>query len=429
MKPQEVVIVGCGGRGHGYGKFAVNYPQEMKVVAVAEPNEARRERMRAEHNLPAERCFKTYDDLYAKGPLADALINGTMDRDHLPSTLGALKTGYHVLLEKPIASTPEDCVALVRASQDAGKILMICHTMRYCPFAYEHRRIMDSGRLGEIVTIEHKENVAYWHMAHSFVRGNWRNSVESSPMILQKCCHDMDYLYWMIGRKAVRMMSYGSLTHFRRDRVGPEIPERCTDGCPIEADCPYSALKHYAAPDGRMAGWVSHSPSFVHDGTLDGKLNALRTGPFGRCVFRCDNDVVDHMVIAAEFEGGLTLAFTMHGHSHDNVRTMRYSGTKGTLRAHMDENELTIHDYATGREETIRPGHAAGGHGGGDYGVTREFIRALRDRNYKPLTNVVDSLESHFMAFAAEESRVTGKQIEMAEYRARFLRKAVGAQA
>ncbi|MBI3830438.1 MAG: Gfo/Idh/MocA family oxidoreductase [Planctomycetes bacterium] len=423
MKPQEVVIVGCGGRGHGYGTFALNFPHEMKVVAIAEPDEARRERMQKEHKLPAERCFKSWDELYAKGQLAPGLINGTMDLDHTKSTLGALDTGYHVLLEKPIATTPEECLQLVHKSEDTKKILTICHTMRYTPFSFAMHDVIKSGRLGEIITIEHKENVAFWHMAHSFVRGNWRNSKTSSPMILAKCCHDMDFLNWMIGRKAVRLSSFGSLTHFRHDRVGPEIPERCTDGCPIEPECPHSALKVYVNPDPSTAGWVAHSPAFVHDGTFEGKLKALREGPFGRCVFRCDNDVVDHMVIAAEFEGGLTLSFTMHGHSHDNVRTMRYSGTKATLRAHMEENEISIHDYLTGQVDKIAPGHAAGGHGGGDYGVTREFLKAIRDPLFKPLTNVRDSLESHYMAFAAEEARVTGKMIDMSEYRARYERK------
>jgi len=326
----EAVMVGAGSRGYAaYGAYALRHPHEIKFVAVAEPFDEKRERFAASHGIPPERCFRSWEDLLEGRQIATALVNCTMDAHHVPSTMAALKAGYHVLLEKPMATTPGDCLRLVRAAEGSRRILQICHVLRYTSFFSTLYDIVNSGRLGEIVTVEHKENVAYWHMAHSFVRGNWRRTDTSSPMLLSKCCHDLDILSWVIGRRCKRVSSFGSLTHFRPDRAGPEIPERCTDGCPIEQECPYSAMKQYLGPH---IGWPVSVISV--DTSYEARLEAIKTGPYGRCVYRCDNDVVDHQVVNMEFEGGLTVSFTMHGHSHENCRTMRYSGTKATLRGH-----------------------------------------------------------------------------------------------
>ncbi|MDH7569302.1 MAG: Gfo/Idh/MocA family oxidoreductase, partial [Armatimonadota bacterium] len=356
-QPVEAVLVGAGGRGYGaFGAYALRHPHQLKFVAVAEPIAERRERFAREHNIPPERCFRTWEELFAQPQLAPALVNATMDRDHVASTLPALRAGYHVLLEKPMAVTAADCVSLVRAAEAADRILAIGHVLRYAPLFSVLRQIVCEGRLGEVVTVEHKENVAFWHMAHSFVRGNWGNAEKSSPMILAKCCHDLDLLVWILGRRCTRLSSFGSLTHFRAEHASPDVPERCTDGCPRENDCPYFAPRQYLGPN---TGWPVSA--IATDLSYEGRLRALLQGPYGRCVYRCDNNVVDHQVINMEFEGGLTVAFTMHGHSHENVRTMRYCGTRATLRAHEGRHEIAVHDYLTGREDRIQPGHAVGG--------------------------------------------------------------------
>ncbi|MCD6519757.1 MAG: Gfo/Idh/MocA family oxidoreductase [Anaerolineae bacterium] len=413
MKPIEVVLLGAGSRGtFAYGRYAKMNPHMVRFVAVAEPNPKRRERFAREHNIPPERCFESWEELLAQPQLAEALLNATMDQTHLASTLAALERGYHVLLEKPMATTPEDCVRLVQAAERTGRILQICHVMRYTKYWGTLHDILRSGRLGRIITVEHRENVAYWHMAHSFVRGNWRNSKTSAPMILAKCCHDMDILYWNLGVPVRRLSSFGSLLHFRPEHAPEGAPERCTDGCPAQDECPFYAPRLYL---GENTGWPVNV--IATDLSMEGRLKALREGPYGRCVYHCDNDVVDHQVVNMELEDGTSVTFTMHGHSHNNVRTTRYDGTRATLRASEATGEITIYDHLTGGEEVIVPGREAGGHGGGDTGVMNAFVAAVRGKEREPLTSARASLESHLMAFAAEKARVEGTIIDMAAYR------------
>jgi predicted dehydrogenase len=292
---------------------------------------------------------------------------------------------------------------------------------------------LESGRLGDIITVEHRENVAYWHMAHSFVRGNWRNQALSSPMILAKCCHDLDILVWNLNARCRQLSSFGSLLHYRADQAGPEIPLRCTDGCPIERECPFSAIGIYLdyRPFRQLyAGAVGldFDPEVPDrwpftvlsaDTSHAGRLHALQTGPYGRCVYRCDNDVVDHQVVSMELEDGASVALIMHGHSNEEHRSMRYDGTRATLRARFGyTSEITVHDHASGAVEQVPMDPVLSGHGGGDHGLMADFAAVLRGEA-EALTSARVSLESHLLAFASEEARLNGRVIQMDEYRTR----------
>ena len=413
-KPVEMVLLGAGNRGaFAYGSYARMNPHLARFVAVAEPDLARRERFAQEHGIPPERRFVSWEEALARPQLAEALLNSTMDQTHVASTLAALQAGYHVLLEKPMATTPEDCVRLVLAAERNGRILQICHVLRYTRFWSIVHELIASGRLGQVITANHQENVAYWHMAHSFVRGNWSNAARSAPMILAKCCHDMDILTWNLGSPVRWLSSFGRLSHFRAENAPAGAPARCTDGCPAQEECAYYAPRQYLREG---TDWPINVISL--DLSTEGRLRALREGPYGRCVYHCDNDVVDHQVIAMEMENGVTLTFTMQGHSHNNVRTMRYEGTRATLRASEASEEISIFDHLTGNEETVHPGAVVGGHGGGDTGVMNAFVATLRSpAGQTPLTSARASLESHLMAFASERARVERKMVDMAAYR------------
>jgi predicted dehydrogenase len=417
MKPINVVMLGAGGRGfYSYGNWILDHPEQIRVVAVAELDPARRERFARAHDLPPDRVFADHRALFAQGQLADALINTTMDRDHVETTLGALETGYHVLLEKPMATTPHDCVRLVRAAESAGKMLHICHVMRYSPFYVTLYETLRSGNVGEVMTVDHRENVAFWHQAHSFVRGNWGNSGRSAPMILAKSCHDMDILYWLLDRPVVRLSSFGALTHFTARQAPEGAPERCMDGCPHWESCPHYAPRVYLRD---RSGWPISAITL--DLSYEGRIEALRTGPYGRCVYRCDNDVVDHMTINMLFEGDVTVTFTMHAFSHENCRTVRYDGTRASLRGHEGRGDLRLYEFRTLQERQIPMPEGEGGHGGGDAGLMTAFVKTLRGERGALRTSARDSLESHLMAFAAEESRLNGGVlIDMGEYRARI---------
>jgi len=432
--PVEVVLIGAGNRGaEAYADYALRHPDELRIVAVAEPRLERRAWFAAQHSLPPARCFTTWEDLLTAGQLGQGAIVATQDQAHVAPAVTAMTVGYDVLLEKPMAHTLAGCVELVQAAEQTGRTLQICHVLRYAPFWRRLHEVVESGVLGEIVTVEHRENVAFFHMAHSFVRGNWRNRARSSPMILAKCCHDLDVLVWNLRQPVRRLSSVGSLLHFRSDQVGPEIPDRCTDGCPIEAHCPFSALAVYvdyerARPGlGAALAAEGHDPAapnvwpftvLTADVSRAGRRRAVETGPYGRCVYRCDNDVVDQQTVLMELASGASVTLVMHGHSNEEHRSLRYDGTRATLRARtgaVNEIEVCIHG---GKQERISIDKAFSRHGGGDDGLMHDYVRVLRGE-MAPLTPARISLESHLLAFAAEEARLTGAVIDFATFRRR----------
>lgn len=414
--PLTAVMIGAGNRGSdAYGPYALQHPDELNFVAVAEPNESRRARFAKAHNIPLAYQFSSWEGLLEQGQLADAAFNMTQDQMHYSSAGAALAAGYDMLLEKPMTTRLSDTVDLVQLAEREGRLLQICHVLRYTPFFSTLHKILSSGRLGKIITVEHRENVVYWHMAHSFVRGHWRNKAQSSPMILAKCCHDLDILYWNLGQSVKRLQSFGSLIHYRPEHAPQGATARCTDGCPAAPACPFDARKIYLKEE---ASWPA---SVISDNvSLASRQEALEQGPYGRCVYHCDNDVVDHQTVNMEFEGGATVVLIMHGHSHEESRTMRYDGSRATLRAKFSKAEsvIELHDHLSNQSEKIEVPPAASGHGGGDFGVVRSFVRAMRGEA-EALTTARHSLESHLMAFAAEESRLTGTIIEMSQFRQR----------
>ena len=409
-------MVGAGNRGHlAYGAFAERNPDLAKFVAVVEPDEARRARFANAHGIPVERQFRSWEEIAGRSPLAPALINATLERHHRASTLALLAAGYDMLLEKPIAVTPRACLEIASAAEQHGRLLQIAHVLRYAPFFLAVREIVTAGRLGATVSVDWRENLIYWHFAHSYVRGNWGKSAVGGPMILTKCCHDLDLLVWLFGR-CEHLSSSGSLTHFTREAVGPEIPDRCTDGCPIADACPYFAPRVYL--DRLRENPESFSiAALTLDRTPEGVMRALESGPYGRCVYRSGNDVVDHQVVLMRFAGGLSVSLTMQGSSHQEGRTIRIDGMRATLLANEARAELEIHDHRTGKKELVTRPRGVGGHGGGDDGLMRAFVGAIQGDRASVLTSAREAVASHLMAFAAEQSRVSGEAVNLDRYR------------
>jgi predicted dehydrogenase len=401
---------------YAYAPYALTHPNELKFIAVAEPNPIRRARFAEAHGIPPERQFSRWEDILAREQMADVVFNMTQDQMHYSSALAALEAGYEMLLEKPMTNTLAETVHLVQVAERNQRLLQICHVLRYTPFFSTLHDILASGRLGDIITVEHRENVVYWHMAQSYVRGNWGNTAESSPMILAKCCHDLDILAWNMGRPVERLHSFGSLIHFRPENAPEGATARCTDGCPAAEQCPFDARPLYL--DMRVEGWPV--TTITDDLSLAGRQRALETGPYGRCVYQCDNDVVDHQTVNMEFKGGASVVLFMHGHGYEETRTMRYDGTRATLRGKFDykHGQLEIHDHLTNRREDIEIPSAQSGHGGGDARSVQSFVQAVRGET-QALTTARESLESHLLAFAAEESRLRGTVVNMRDFRQR----------
>ena len=407
-----MVIAGLGGRGHDiYGQYALEHPDEVEIAAIADPRPDRLELARREWNIPPERCFTSAEEMFALPQLADAAVIATQDRQHVAHAGAALKAGYHLLLEKPVAVDIEGCLEVLRLARQYRLHVVVCHVLRYSPFYTTLKRIITEGRIGEVVTIQAMEQVGYWHHAHSYVRGNWRRADESSPMILAKCCHDMDVLLWLSGRRAQRVSSYGSNYLFRADKAPEGAAERCLD-CPVRADCPYDAVRYYLESDRTSvrAGRV-HWPINVLDPnpTEETIARALREGPYGRCVFHCDNDVVDHQVVNIDLDNGATINFTMSAFTERCYRTIKVMGTRGCVEGNMDLAHLTLHDFFGHTEEidlNITDGSMAG-HGGGDAVMVKQFADLLRSgRDDEMQSSIEHSIESHLVALLAENSRL-----------------------
>ena len=329
-----IAVAGYGLRGQCYSQYTLEHPDTMKVVAVADIVREKVDAAKQLFNLPEQMCFDSAEQMLEQPKLADLMFICTQDRQHVPMALAALEKGYHVLLEKPISPELSECIELQKKAHEKNRVVTVCHVLRYSPFYQTVKQIMDSGKLGEIRNISAHEDVGYFHQAHSFVRGNWRNSEETSPMILAKSCHDMDLLQWLMGQRCEYISSYGSLSHFRADKAPEGATEYCLGGCKCKDECPYDAEKIYITNKktgvrDNHGGWPCNA--LCVDPTEENVYEAIKTGPYGRCVYHCDNDVVDHEVVDMEFENGATAVFTMTAFTKNTRRTIRVMGTLGEL--------------------------------------------------------------------------------------------------
>ena len=412
MKPIKVILIGAGDRGNAYAAYALNNQEDIQIVGVAEPDPARREQFRKKYDLAEADCLDTWEAVFERDKWADAVMICTSDNLHYVPTMKAISQGYHILLEKPMTPSEQECIDIAEAAQKANVKVVVCHVLRYSPFFESIKKIIDSGEIGDVVTIMHSENVLDVHHAHSFTRGNWRNTAESSPMILAKSCHDMDILQWLVGKKCVALSSFGSLKFFCKDYCPPNAPPRCTDGC--EVDCPYDARKLYAK-GGQWVRILAAGNYSVTNEEVDAIFKtdediheALKTSPYGRCVFQCDNDVVDHQVVNLLFEDDVTVSFTMTSFTPDMSRSIKVMGTKGEIKGHTSKKELIVTNFVT-REKREEPVVAVGGHGGGDIGIMIAFCKYLRGEiGPEEVSEARISALNHRLCFKAEESRLAG---------------------
>lgn len=408
--PVRVAILGCGGRGGTYADWIARHPDQARVVAVADPRPAYRETIADAHGVPADRRYTDWREIVAAQRIADLVVVATQDSQHRDPTLAFAARGYHILLEKPIAPTERETREIVSAVREAGVLFAVCHVLRYTPYTETLRAVLDSGAIGRVVSVQHLEPVGYWHQAHSFVRGNWGNSAESSPMLLAKSCHDVDWLQYVVGQPIARVSSFGGLTHFTRANQPAGAADRCTD-CAVEPDCAYSAPRIYGRYlDRGSTGWPL--TVLTPEPTRASVAAALRDGPYGRCVYACGNDVVDHQVVAMEFAGGVSAAFTMTGFTESTHRRTRIFGTAGELSC--DGDTVRVYDFRTEawREidgATTGDATAGGGHGGGDDALMAAMVRAVATGDASGLrSGAEESLNSHLAVFAAERARLTG---------------------
>nr|XP_031863753.1 uncharacterized protein CI109_001005 [Kwoniella shandongensis]KAA5530825.1 hypothetical protein CI109_001005 [Kwoniella shandongensis] len=424
-QPVSAIVVGAGMRGKVYATYALQYPDLIKITAVADLSRFRRKQMAKAHGIPEDMMFERWQDVMKLGKIADAVLIGLQDALHAEAVAAFAQKGYHILCEKPMATSVADCVAMTRdvtSEPMKGKVFAIGHVMRYSPYNQAIKKIIDSGVLGEIV--DHTEPVGNQHFAHSFVRGNWSNEKQSTFTLMSKCCHDLDIIsFYMSGRTPKRVHSFGSLFLFNKARKPKQAgtATRCFD-CQFESQCGWSAKKIYMErPDKDYDHWMVSAVVDAEVMDIETVADALKTSPYGQCVYEAGNDVVDHQTVSLEYSDGATASIVMSAFSEAECeRKTRIAGTKGELIGDMES--FTVFNFLTREKKVYHPEALDDSHGGGDAGLSRTFFEAVAasDQTLMGITSE-DVLHSHLIVFAAEQSRRTGSTVDFMDFKRQAL--------
>ena len=406
-KPVTAITLGAGNRGNVYGNYAEKYPEHLKIVGVAEPISIRNERYCKQHSIDEKMSFITWEHVFEKPKMADAIIITTPDDLHYGPCMAALEKGYDVLLEKPIAPTEKECRDILALSEKMGSIVAVCHVLRYAPYFIEMRKLIRDRSIGELISVQHFEPIEHVHMAHSFVRGNWHDSKATTPIILAKSCHDMDIMRWLIDKPCKKVSAFGGLKWFNQSNKPEGATPRCMDGCAIEKECPYSAMKIYYRDRQRTYVFDLPEDKEKHG---DAILEYLRTTNYGRCVYQMENDQPDHYTMNMEFEGGITATFNMEAFTSYHGRRTRIMGSHGDIVG--DMRQFTYTNFLSGEKTEWEM--KTDGHGGGDWNLVADWVQAVSKKDASLLSSSINaSVESHVMGFVAEKSRLGGKTEEV----------------
>ena len=422
-----ISIIGAGGRGgEAYGRYIYSLKDQYKITSICEVNAYRLKKYGEAYEIPESERFLDEDAFFAK-KRSDVLLIATMDRDHVRQALKALDLGYDLVLEKPISDDAEELRMLVKKAQEKGAMVMVCHVLRYNVMIRKIKDLLDDGAIGRLITMDQTENVGYWHQAHSFVRGNWRNREETTPMIMQKCCHDLDLIQYFIGSRCKSVSSIGALSYFKAENRPQGAADRCLD-CKYQNECKFSAKAIYL--DGwKNGGRKDEMPYTLITDVLplteEALVTSLRESKYGRCVFACDNNVVDNQTVIMQFENGISATLKMEGFTAGGGRDFRFFGTEGELEVREEADKIVLRRFMETPitwkiSELVDDlgGQGTGNHGGSDHRMIDSLYNIYFTDKLNAISAIEGSVESHYMALAAEESRLNGgKLIEIENYR------------
>lgn len=391
-----IAVLGFGQRGIVFSNVAKDFKDEVELVAVCEKNKDKFDMIKNEYHLKESQIYQNENDFFSQGKLADILIISTMDQDHYGHTMKALDVGYDILLEKPIALSKEHIFKIKDKANKLNRKIAVAHVLRYTPFYQEIKKVIDSKLIGEIASIHQTENVGYLHYVHSYVRGNWHNSNTSSPMILAKSCHDIDIINYLMGQRVEYLSSFGSLFYFKKENMPKEAAKNCID---CKVDCPFNAVKYYENNKDWMAFFTLETDVL--------KVMSDRNLNYGKCVYDMDNNVVDHQVLNMQYENGTTASFLMTAFSKTTHRRIEIKGTLGEIVGDLDDNIIQVMPFGKDNYEIniALLTSDLSYHSGGDKKLLIDFVRAVRD-NQPFNTDINNAVESHYLAFNAEESRL-----------------------
>lgn len=425
-KPITAIIVGAGHRSFVYSELAKTNPEMLKIVGVADPNPIRRKKAMDYFGFKEDMCFENAEELAKKGKLADTVINGTMDEQHLETAVPLLDAGYDMLLEKPFAPNEEEMRQIVNCAKKNNSKVMICHVLRYTPFYYAIKERIVNGEIGDIINIQTTEHVSYHHLSTSYIRGKWANSDKChTSMLLAKCCHDLDIIMWMMSEtKPKQISSFGGKFQFKPENAPKEAGTICMKDCPLVDTCVYSTKRLYIDHPDRWAFYVWDALEGKKNVTIEDKIALMKSdSPYARCIYKCDNNVVDHQSVLINFESGATGTHNMVGGSAEPRREIHIIGTKGEIFGNFEESKFTVlkidpspdaHNEECDVEEvdlrvTGDMVGAYGGHGGGDERLAADFVKFIRgEKPSLACTSIFDSVAGHLSVYLADKSRENG---------------------
>mgnify|MGYP002508421710 FL=1 len=414
------IIVGAGHRSMAYADFSLRHPDMLKIVGVADPDKFRQKMVSEKFGFSKEFCFDSAEDLAKVPKFADAVINGTMDEQHVETSIPLLERGYDMLLEKPFAVNDEEMSKLIEVVKRNNNKVMICHVLRYTPFYSEIKKRILNGEIGDIVNIQTVENVSYHHLSTSFVRGKWANSEKChTSMLLAKCCHDMDIMMWLMGEdKPVSVSSVGAKMQFKKENAPENSGTRCLVDCPNVDDCRFSAKRLYLDHPNEWTVYVWRDIEDIENPTDEQRKELLTHSEYGRCIYKCDNDVVDHQSVLVNFKSGATGTHNMVGGSPEPLRTIRVTGTKGEIYGEFEHAFIEVRKQNPAKDnyfdkEFIDMSHISGeGHSGGDERLTEDFVNFQRGESHSiSCTSIYDSVPGHKVIFLADKSREQGGEL------------------
>lgn len=418
-----VSIIGLGGRGgEAYGRYMAFLADKFKITHICDINPVRLHKYGAIFDVSMENRFDDEDKFFEK-KWSDVLFITTQDRMHVRMAKKALELGYDIVLEKPITDNVAELQELAKLTHEKNRKIMVCHVLRYTVMIRKLKEILNAGAIGKLVSIDQTENVVFWHEAHSYVRGNWRNTDVAVPMIMAKCCHDLDLIQDFIGGRCKSVASMGSLAYFKPEFKPEGAADRCVN-CKYVDSCSYSAKRIYVDAWRGMGQPGNAGPfNLITDAcplTEEALMDSIKTSPYGRCVFACDNNVVDNQTVIMQFENGVTATLKMEAFVKQGGRDIRFFGTEGELELREHEGTITLKKYLG--EDTVWKitdlTDDLEGHGGGDHRMIDELYDIMTGKNPQVATSIDESIESHYMALAAEESRLNGGAlVELAKYR------------
>ena len=402
----RIVSFGVGNRGGKYLQWVHEHPEEASITAIVDPDSRRLSLAASKYALSENQCFQSAEEFFASSAVADAAIIAAPDREHKPIAMECISRGWHILLEKPIATSREDCFSIAAAAKKAGVYVSVCFILRLHPYWQKTREIISNPRFGRILSIHHEVNAGIDRCVHTFVRGNWSRAEDSAPLILSKCCHDMDLLLFLSGSTPRKTVSFGSLGWFRKENAPQGAASRCID-CKIEPDCPFSAVDLYR----RRNLWNENFPRMPYESVGDAVERELREGRYGRCAYRCDNDVTDHQSVMMEMEDGAVVSMRMNFLTMEDNRFTAINASGGELRG--DESRLFIRYFDSGESITIdmsgqTPRHL---HAGADHEIVHDFVSRIREGNFNSPTEISEALPGHYACFEAERFRLDGEQL------------------